>query len=178
MRWRSSWSPTTSESPPRSSRHRGSRMGPRWYQPHFLGWLDSLGDGAIAVIAHKNGDMDTIASATVLASMIGPRARATGIHVDKTSSRMLARTGDGVREDGCKEAHTQITSGIVAVDAGGPITTGDRSSPVDVPLFIVDHHAKFRPVAGPRHCPRSTASSTCEMVLDILLSRSTRLRSE
>ena len=38
--------------------------------PHFLGWLDSLGDGAIAVIAHKNGDMDTIASATVLASMI------------------------------------------------------------------------------------------------------------
>ena len=35
--------------------------------PHFLGWLDSLGDGAIAVIAHKNGDMDTIASATVLA---------------------------------------------------------------------------------------------------------------
>ena len=120
MRWRSNWSPTTSASPPRSSRHRGSRMVQDGIGPHFLGWLDSLGDGAIAVIAHKNGDMDTIASATVLASMIGPRARATGIHVDKTSSRMLARTGMAFRRmDPRRPTLPRSLSGIVAVDAGG-----------------------------------------------------------
>ena len=87
----------------------------------FLGWLDSLGDGAIAVIAHKNGDMDTIASATVLASMIGTRARATGIHVDKTSSRMLARTGMAFRRmDPRRPTLPRSLCGIVAVDVGGP----------------------------------------------------------
>ena len=147
--------------------------------PHFLWWLDSLGDGAIAVIAHKNGDMDTIASATVLASMIGSRARATGIHVDKTSSRMLARTGMAFRRmDPRRATLPRSLSGIVAVDAGGPSQLG-IVIPGDVPLFVVDHHANSSD-QWPDHAiaPDSTASSTCEMVLDILLSGSGTLRSE
>ena len=52
-------------------------------------WITTLEDGAIAVLSHKNGDMDTIGSATVLASWIGSRARATGIHADKVSRRLL-----------------------------------------------------------------------------------------
>ena len=123
--------------------------------PHFLGWLDSLGDGAIAVIAHKNGDMDTIASATVLASMIGPRARATGIHVDKTSSRMLARTGMAFRRmDPRRPTLPRSLSGIVAVDAGGPSQLGIV---IPVGRAIVRRRSPcelFRPVAGPRHRPR------------------------
>ena len=56
-------------------------------------WISSLDDGAIAVLSHKNGDMDTIGSATVLAAWIGSRARATRLHADKVSNRMLQRTG-------------------------------------------------------------------------------------
>ena len=136
----------------------------------FHEWMGSLGDGAIAVIAHKNGDMDTIASATVLASMIGPRARATGLHVDKTSSRMLSRTGMEFRRmDPRRPTLPRSIAGIVAVDAGGPSQLG-FPLPVDAPLFVVDHHANSSD-EWPAHAvaPQGEASSTCEMVLGILL---------
>lgn len=42
-------------------------------------WIDSATErGAVAVITHKNGDMDTIGSALVIAKAIGPKARACG----------------------------------------------------------------------------------------------------
>ena len=37
-------------------------------------------NGPIAIVTHKNGDMDTIGSGIVLASSIGNNAKACGIH--------------------------------------------------------------------------------------------------
>ena len=45
-------------------------------------WISShTRTGPIAVLTHRNGDMDTIASGIVLASAIGKNAKACGIYV-------------------------------------------------------------------------------------------------
>ena len=40
----------------------------------------SIKRGAIAVLTHRNGDMDTVGSACALARIIGPSSRACGVH--------------------------------------------------------------------------------------------------
>jgi len=59
----------------------------------FDSWLSlALESGAVAVVTHRNGDMDTVGSACALASMIGSRARACGVHLStiaRTSQQLL-----------------------------------------------------------------------------------------
>ena len=133
-------------------------------------WISSLGDGAIAVLSHKNGDMDTIGSATVLAEWIGPRARATGLHADKVSKRMLQRTGTKFRSmDQRHPTLPRMLSGIIAVDTGGPSQIGIEI-PEATPIFVIDHHA-----SSSDQWPEDTmllscdASSTCQIILESIL---------
>ena len=142
-------------------------------------WISSLRDGAIAVLSHKNGDMDTIGSATVLAAWIGSRARATGLHADKVSKRMLQRTGMEFRwMDHRHPTLPRTLSGIIAVDTGGPSQVGIEM-PADVPIFVIDHHA-----SSSDQWPEDTmllssdASSTCQIILELILLDSGRIPPE
>ncbi len=139
-------------------------------------WISSLADGAIAVLSHKNGDMDTIGSATVLAAWIGPRARATGLNADKVAKRMLQRTGMEFRwMDKRHPTFPRQLSGIIAVDTGGPSQTGIQI-PGNVPMFVVDHHS-----SSSDQWPEDTtlltsdASSTCQIILDLILAENGRI---
>tara|TARA_B100001113_G_scaffold53260_2_gene39239 strand:+ start:5777 stop:6766 length:990 start_codon:yes stop_codon:yes gene_type:complete len=139
-------------------------------------WISSLGDGAIAVLSHKNGDMDTIGSATVLAAWIGSRARATGLHADKVSKRMLQRTGMEFRwMDHRHPTFPRTLAGIIAVDTGGPSQVGIEM-PGDIPMFVIDHHA-----SSSDQWPEDTmllssdASSTCQIILELILRDSGRI---
>ena len=52
-------------------------------------WVDSAAKrGAIAVVTHRNGDMDTIGSGIVLARGI-ENARACGLYIGTLARRML-----------------------------------------------------------------------------------------
>ena len=76
----------------------------------------------------------------------------------------------GVQEDGPQEADaTKVDRGCRRGGRRGPSQLG-FPLPVDVPLFVVDHHANSSD-EWPAHAvaPEGEASSTCEMVLGILL---------
>ena len=61
---------------------------------HLNHWIgESIKRGAIAVLTHRNGDMDTVGSACALANIIGPNARACGIHLSTMARTMIAKTG-------------------------------------------------------------------------------------
>ena len=60
------------------------------YFPAMSDWISShTRNGPIAVITHRNGDMDTIASGIVLASAIGQNAKACGIYVGGLAQKIL-----------------------------------------------------------------------------------------
>ena len=54
----------------------------------FSDWISlHTPNGPIAVVTHKNGDMDTIGSGLVLASSIGNNAKACGIHIGSLAKK-------------------------------------------------------------------------------------------
>ena len=62
---------------------------------HLNHWIgESIKRGAIAVLTHRNGDMDTVGSACALANIIGPNALNVAIG-DKVRCVFEAR-GEGI----------------------------------------------------------------------------------
>jgi nanoRNase/pAp phosphatase (c-di-AMP/oligoRNAs hydrolase) len=96
--------------------------------------------GAIAILTHKNGDMDTIGSACALANIIGPNARACGIHMSTMARAMVSKTGaDFLILDSKSPSWPRDLGGVIIVDAAGPNQPGIAIP--DVPKCIIDHHS-------------------------------------
>ncbi len=104
-------------------------------------WIgSSIKRGAIAVLTHKNGDMDTIGSACALANIIGPSARACGIHMSTMARAMVTKTdADFLILDPKTPSWPRDLGGIIIVDAAGPSQPGITIP--DVPKCIIDHHS-------------------------------------
>ena len=104
-------------------------------------WIGaSIKRGAIAVLTHRNGDMDTVGSACALANIIGPAARACGIHLSTMARTMVTKTGaDFLILDPKSPAWPRNLGGLIIVDAEGPNQPGIEIP--DVPICIIDHHA-------------------------------------
>jgi len=97
-------------------------------------------DGAIAIVAHKNGDMDTIGSAVCLASLIGPAAKACGLHVSKVAKRVLEQVGGSFHlMDSNKPMWPRTLAGIIVVDCASYSQTG-LQFPEGIPVCVIDHH--------------------------------------
>jgi nanoRNase/pAp phosphatase (c-di-AMP/oligoRNAs hydrolase) len=97
-------------------------------------------DGAIAVVSHKNGDMDTIGSAVCLASLIGPGAKACGIHVSKVAKRVLEKVGGSFHlMNSNKPMWPRTLAGIIVVDCASYSQTG-LQFPEGIPVCAIDHH--------------------------------------
>ena len=95
--------------------------------------------GAIAIVTHRNGDMDTVGSACALARILGPRARACGLHLSTIARALVDRTGaDFMRFDN-RPVWPRELGGVIIVDAAGPSQPGIELP--DVPKCILDHHA-------------------------------------
>ena len=103
-------------------------------------WIGaSIKRGAIAVLTHRNGDMDTVGSACALAKIIGPSARACGIHLSTMARTMVNKTGaDFLILDPKNPTWPRNLAGIIIVDAAGPKQPGIDLP--DVPKCIIDHH--------------------------------------
>ncbi len=106
----------------------------------FDSWLSlALESGAVAVVTHRNGDMDTVGSACALASMIGSRARACGVHLSTIARTIVNSNGaDFLRMDSERPVWPRELGGIIIVDAADPGQVGLELP--EVPLCIIDHH--------------------------------------
>jgi len=105
-------------------------------------WIeDKIANGVVPVVSHRNGDMDTIASACALSCILGPSSRAMGIHVSRVASDVINELQfEFTRMDKNRPAWPRTVSGIIVVDAGGPGQIG-IDLPNNVPICIIDHHA-------------------------------------
>ncbi len=103
-------------------------------------WLNlHVAAGPVAVIAGKNGDMDTVGSAIALAAL-HPNMLACGLHVGRAAQRYVAKHQAPFRR--LKSEGTswpKRLAAIVVVDAAAPDQTGLMLP--DVPTCIIDHHA-------------------------------------
>ncbi|MDP7312816.1 MAG: DHH family phosphoesterase [Candidatus Thalassarchaeaceae archaeon] len=96
--------------------------------------------GAIAIVTHKNGDMDTIGSASALAELIGDNAKACGIHISKIAKRVLTQTNNDFHlMNPSNPMWPRTLAGIIVVDTASPSQTG-LNLPEDVPICVIDHH--------------------------------------
>ncbi len=136
-------------------------------------WVTSaLSRGGLPIVTHRNGDMDTIASACAMAAALGTGARACGVHVSKLAQRVTENCGASLwRLDPKRPAWPRILGGLVVVDAASRDQTGIILP--DVPLCVVDHHSS---AASPWNASEGDllhiipdASSTSEMIGEWLL---------
>ena len=105
-------------------------------------WIeDKVSRGVVPVISHRNGDMDTIASACALSQSLGDKARAMGIHVSRLAREVIDELKfEFTRIDTDRIALPRTTSGLIIVDAAGPDQIG-MNLPENTPICIIDHHA-------------------------------------
>ena len=108
-------------------------------------WISSaIQRGAIAIITHRNGDMDTVGSACAMAKIIGPSARACGVHLSTIARAMIKKTGsDFMVIDSERIAWPRNLGGVIVVDAAGPSQVGIGLP--DVPKCVIDHHSAGEP---------------------------------
>ena len=104
-------------------------------------WLQSAVErGPIAIVSHKNGDMDTIGSACALSHALGDSARACGLHSSSIAKRIVATTeAEFHLMDGDRPLWPRTLGSIVVVDAASPSQVG-MSFPEGVPICAIDHH--------------------------------------
>jgi len=96
--------------------------------------------GPIAIVSHKNGDMDTIGSALALSKLIGHNSKACGIHISKIAKRVISDSKNQFYLMKPEQPMWPRTlSGIIVVDSASPSQTG-LDFPVDVPVCVIDHH--------------------------------------
>jgi len=107
---------------------------------HLNEWLNKHTSlGPVAVVAGKNGDMDTIGSAVALASS-HPNLMACGLHIGRTAQRYMEKHQPPFRFlEESKTVWPRQLAAIVVVDAAAPDQTGLELP--NVPKCIIDHHA-------------------------------------
>ena len=123
-------------------------------------------EGPIAIITHKNGDMDTIGSGIVLSSVISADSKTCGIYIGSMAKRMLQGSDyKFLHIDPNRPAFPRTLAGVIIVDCASPSQVGFRLP--DVPICVVDHHS-----AASDDWPEETLeligeySSTAEMIWD------------
>ncbi len=95
--------------------------------------------GAVPVLSHRNGDMDTIGSGIALAAS-RPELMACGTHIGRMAKRLCEDMKAPFRQLSQKPSWPEKLGGIIIVDSAGPSQTG-LELPEGVPLCIIDHHA-------------------------------------
>ncbi len=103
-------------------------------------WISAaMKRGAIAILSHRNGDMDTIGSACAMSRIIGPMSRACGIHMSTIARAMVGNRTDFLKLDELTPTWPRNMGGIIIVDAAGSTQLGIDLP--DVPKCIIDHHS-------------------------------------
>jgi nanoRNase/pAp phosphatase (c-di-AMP/oligoRNAs hydrolase) len=104
-------------------------------------WITAASErGAIAILTHRNGDMDTIGSALALASSCD-QAMACGVHLGRLARKMVEELdAPFLKMDFDAPRWPRRLGGIIVVDSASAEQTGVEL-PDDIPLCIIDHHS-------------------------------------
>ena len=140
-------------------------------------WVDSATQkGAVAVLTHKNGDMDTIGSALVIAEAIGPKARACGTNIGSLAKRMLSDMDYSFHIlDPNRPVLPRSLGGIIVVDSASPDQVG-FDLPNSVPICVIDHHSSSSENwSEDTLLIKDNSSSTAEMIWEWMKHRSSEL---
>ncbi len=133
-------------------------------------WISKASDnGAVVVVTHRNGDMDTIGSGLVLAQTIGPSARACGVHIGTLAKRMM-KGADVIFHslDSKRPILPRNIGGIIVVDSASPGQIG-FDLPDSTPLCIIDHHgAASEEWPGTALLINRDTSSTAEIIWELI----------
>lgn len=133
----------------------------------FSNWVKSHIDaGPIAVITHRNGDMDTIGSGLVLANALGSSVRACGTHLGTLARKMTESMQiDFMQIDADRPVLPRTLGGIIVVDCASPGQIGFKLP--KVPICVIDHHASAsEPWPEDAIIVSGDVSSTAEMIWD------------
>jgi nanoRNase/pAp phosphatase (c-di-AMP/oligoRNAs hydrolase) len=95
--------------------------------------------GAVPILSHRNGDMDTIGSGIALASS-RPELMACGVHIGRMAKRLCDEMKAPFRQLSQNPSWPDKLGGIIIVDSAGPAQTG-LNLPEGVPICIIDHHS-------------------------------------
>jgi phosphoesterase RecJ-like protein len=131
-------------------------------------WLSSVVTrGPIAVVAGKNGDMDTIGSAVALAAT-HPNLMACGVHLGRVAKGLVEHHNAPFRLlKPHQTAWPKHLAGVIVVDAAAPDQTGLILPPV--PCCVIDHHATDAWVLGDQDLSvKWDVRSTTEVVSQFL----------
>lgn len=102
-------------------------------------WISAAtSNGAVPVLAGRNGDMDTIGSSIALASS-NPKLIACGLHIGKLAKRLCTELDAPFRKLSKEPIWPKQIGGIIIVDAASETQTGVEI-PKDVPICVIDHH--------------------------------------
>ena len=132
-------------------------------------WIERSCDaGALAVVTHRNGDMDTVGSACAIARALGPQARACGVHLSAIANAVTHRSqSDFTRMDGSRPLWPRQLGGVLVVDAASPSQLG-LDLPADTPVCVLDHHSGGSDWQTAELHLNWDTSSTAEIVLAYL----------
>lgn len=137
-------------------------------------WIeDRLAVGPVAVICHRNGDLDTVSSAVALARTYGGSMRACGVHVSRPAKALLSALGETLQPlDASGVRLPRALAGLIIVDTASPEQVGFRL-PEGVPKAIIDHHGSGSDWSLETDDVQWIAprGSTAEMVADVLAAR-------
>ena len=131
-------------------------------------WIEkAVSNGAVPVLAGRNGDMDTIGSAIALASS-NPNLMACGLHLGRLANRLCADLGAPFRKLATNPSWPSKLGGIIVVDAASEAQTGVKI-PEGVPICVIDHHDTCNWDFGKDDLEvRSGARATTQMVFNYL----------
>lgn len=131
-------------------------------------WIaNATSNGAVPVLAGRNGDMDTIGSAIALAAS-NPGLLACGLHLGKLANRLCNDLNAPFRKLAKSPSWPSKIGGIIIVDAASETQTGVKL-PEGVPICVIDHHdtCDWEFKEGDLEI-RGSARSTTQMVFEYL----------
>ena len=131
-------------------------------------WIEkAVSNGAVPVLAGRNGDMDTVGSAIALASS-NPNLMACGLHLGRLANRLCADLGAPFRKLSTNPSWPAKLGGIIVVDAASEAQTGVKI-PEGIPICVIDHHDTCNWDFGKDDLEiRSDARATTQMVFNYL----------
>lgn len=131
-------------------------------------WINkATANGAVPVLAGRNGDMDTIGSAIALASS-HPNLMACGLHLGKLANKLCSELNAPFKKLSKSPSWPTKLGGIIVVDAASELQTG-VTIPDGIPVCVIDHHDTCEWKFGENDLEvRSSARATTQIVFNYL----------
>ena len=141
-------------------------------------WIsNATSNGAVPVLAGRNGDMDTIGSAIALASS-NPNLMACGLHLGKLANRLCSEINAPFRKLAKSPSWPSKLGGIIIVDAASESQTGVEI-PKGVPICVIDHHDTCEWTFGKGDLEvRDNARATTQIIFNYLKQHSPKSLSD